>query len=212
MANSAFAGFNGVHPVKFASQLFNRVNMKKTQIEKIAILPLLLIFGLLLWRGYKYIRPQGKPKRSEQIVRESIVKSKKFKDASEEDKKKILAALEGKEIKEIPQKKKKEKKAKIRTKEKFDYPTIEYQPAKRDVFRSPLDIVGAEIPTTAREEAILPQMNLQGWTWGYEPRAIINNQVVQKGDRISGAEVLEIRKEGVILIYQGKVFTIRPKK
>ncbi|MCD6094131.1 MAG: general secretion pathway protein GspB [Candidatus Omnitrophica bacterium] len=96
---------------------------------------------------------------------------------------------------------------------KIDYPTVEYQPIKRDPFHSPLDILDKEVmPEPAETEITLPQMSLQGWTWGYEPRAIINNQVVKKGDKISGAEVLEIRKEGVILIYQGKVFTIRPKK
>ncbi len=95
---------------------------------------------------------------------------------------------------------------------KIDYPTVEYQPSKRDPFRSPLDILETETPPPSVEtEITLPQMSLQGFTWGYQPRAIINNQVVKKGDRISGAEVLEIRKEGVILIYQGKIFTIRPK-
>lgn len=96
---------------------------------------------------------------------------------------------------------------------KIDYPTVEYQPVKRDPFRSPLDVLDIEVvPETVETEIALPQMSLQGFTWGYQPRAIINNQVVQKGDRISGAEVLEIRKEGVILIYQGKIFTIRPKR
>ena len=99
------------------------------------------------------------------------------------------------------------------TEKKLDYPTVEYQPIKRDPFHSPLDILDKEVmPEPVETEITLPQMSLQGWTWGYEPRAIINNQVVQEGDKISGAEVLEIRKEGVILIYQGKVFTIRPKK
>lgn len=188
--------------------------MKKSQIEKIAILPLLLIFGLMLWRGYKYIKPTGEAKSSKQIVKESIVKSEKFKSASEEDKNKVLSALEGKKVAaKISKKKKEKKKIEKNIEEKFDYPAVEYQPIERDPFRSPLDIVGAEMPiTTTGTEINLPAMNLQGWTWGYQPRAIINNQVVKKGDKISGAEVLEIRKQGVVLIYQGKVFTVRPKK
>lgn len=171
--------------------------MKKSQLEKIAILPLLLVFGFMLWRGYKYIKPEGEVKSSKQIV----------------NKKKILVVSEDKKIKGVLPKKKEDKKAKIKTREKFDYLTIKYQPIERDPFRSPLDILKTEMSTTATETEIkLPTMNLQGWTWGYQPRAIINDQVVEKGDKVSGAEVLEIRKEGVILIYQGKVFTVRSKR
>lgn len=93
-----------------------------------------------------------------------------------------------------------------------DYPIVKYQPNKRDIFRSPFDALD-EMPAVAvKTEIVLPKMSLEGFTWGYEPRAIINTQVVKKGDKILGAEVLEIKKEGVILIYQGKVFTLRPAR
>ncbi len=111
-------------------------------------------------------------------------------------------------------KKGKNLKAKKAKKDKpVDYPTVEYQIVdKGDPFCSPLDILEMGLPSSNVGKVALPRMNLHGFTWGYEPRAIINDQVVRKGDSISGAEVLEIKKEGVILIYQGKVFTVKAKE
>ncbi|RKY39241.1 MAG: hypothetical protein DRP75_02680 [Candidatus Omnitrophota bacterium] len=91
------------------------------------------------------------------------------------------------------------------------YPQVNYQMSKRDLLRSPLDILEKKMPPPEQEKVVLPPMELQGYTWGYEARAIINNQVVKKGDRILGAKVLEIRKEGVVLLYKGKIFTLRTR-
>lgn len=62
------------------------------------------------------------------------------------------------------------------------------------------------------EEVIyLPPLYVQGMVWGVEPvKAIINNQVVGKGDVILEVQVLDIKKDGVYLLYKGEQFVIRP--
>lgn len=50
----------------------------------------------------------------------------------------------------------------------------------------------------------LPQLTIQGIIWGSTlPQAIVNNKVVKVGDILDGAEVTEINKEGVILLFAG---------
>lgn len=62
-----------------------------------------------------------------------------------------------------------------------------------------------------KEEVIsLPALHVQGMVWGADPvKAIINNQVVGKGDIILEAEILDIKKDGVYLLYKGKEFVVR---
>jgi len=52
----------------------------------------------------------------------------------------------------------------------------------------------------------LPVLIVQGLIWGGDfPQAIINNKVLKKGDSIEEAEVVAIEKEGVTLLYAGKM-------
>lgn len=50
-----------------------------------------------------------------------------------------------------------------------------------------------------------PELNLQGIVWDeIQPNAVINGEVVAKGDKISGYIVQEVRKDRVVLIKNGK--------
>ncbi|MBI4707884.1 MAG: hypothetical protein HY761_08175 [Candidatus Omnitrophica bacterium] len=54
-------------------------------------------------------------------------------------------------------------------------------------------------------EIPLPKLTLQGIIWGGEfPQAIINNNVVKVGDMVEGVKVLNIDKNGVTLVFEGK--------
>lgn len=57
------------------------------------------------------------------------------------------------------------------------------------------------------EKVSFPSLNLNGLVWGgSKPQAIINNTVVGKGDKIQGVEVVDIKKDGIVLIYNGEEF------
>jgi type II secretory pathway component PulC len=63
--------------------------------------------------------------------------------------------------------------------------------------------------TPKEEEITLPSLVVSGLIWGGNiPQAIINGKILKEGDTVEGAEILEIKKEGVIIIYKGKEFTI----
>jgi hypothetical protein len=50
---------------------------------------------------------------------------------------------------------------------------------------------------------------VQGVIWGgIMPQAIINNKIVNIGDVIEGAEVIEISKKGVTLLYKKRKYTL----
>jgi hypothetical protein len=56
----------------------------------------------------------------------------------------------------------------------------------------------------------LPSMNIQGLIWGGKfPQAIINGKVVKIGEVIEGAQIIEINKEGVVLSYDNRNYTLR---
>ncbi len=87
----------------------------------------------------------------------------------------------------------------------------------RDPFKSPFEmqaipvVVEAEL-TAPTAEYGLSHLNVQGMVWGSKmPQAIINNQIVRIGEVIDGAEVLEIRREGVYVLYEGRQYIVRPK-
>ena len=86
----------------------------------------------------------------------------------------------------------------------------------RDPFKSPFEMQGIPVvedrPVVPEIEYGLSHINVQGMVWGSKmPQAIINNQVVRVGEIIDGAEVLEIRQEGVYILYEGKQYIVRPK-
>lgn len=86
----------------------------------------------------------------------------------------------------------------------------------RDPFKSPFEMQGIPVvaeaePTAPTVEYGLSHLNVQGMVWGSKmPQAIINNQIVRIGEIIDGAEILEIRREGVYVLYEGKQYIVRP--
>lgn len=86
--------------------------------------------------------------------------------------------------------------------------------ALRDPFQNPF-----EIYTFVEEEQIEPSvvgstlghLRVQGIVWGTDmPQAIVNNTVVKVGEVIGGAEIVDIRKEGVYVLYKGGQYILRP--
>jgi len=67
--------------------------------------------------------------------------------------------------------------------------------------------------TKVEEVVRLPSLQIQGIIWGGgNPQAIIDEQVVAKGDMIAGGvEILDISKSGIKVIYRGKIFMLLPK-
>lgn len=56
-----------------------------------------------------------------------------------------------------------------------------------------------------------PNVIVQGMVWDSEkPQAIINNKVLRVGDSIDGAEVTDIKKEGVSLKHGGIIYIFKP--
>jgi hypothetical protein len=85
----------------------------------------------------------------------------------------------------------------------------------RDPFQNPFEmhLITKEQPERPVESIgyDLPHLSVQGIVWGTQmPQAIINNTIVKIGESIAEAEVLDIRKEGVYLLYQGKQYILRP--
>ncbi len=65
------------------------------------------------------------------------------------------------------------------------------------------------IPVEEVKDIPLPPLVIQGLLWGGEfPQAIINNKVVKIGDTIEEARIVEINKNGVILLFAGRKFPL----
>ena len=63
------------------------------------------------------------------------------------------------------------------------------------------DVKGVEIKP--------PNLVIYGLVWNTDlPQAIVNNQVVNIGDKVSGSEITDISAEGVEVLHQGKRFKI----
>lgn len=57
--------------------------------------------------------------------------------------------------------------------------------------------------------ATLPDLKLSGIIWNSDrPQAIVNGQVMDVGDIIGGAQIQEINKTGLSVLFQQKTFTI----
>jgi len=66
-------------------------------------------------------------------------------------------------------------------------------------------------PDEKKQEIVIPPLSVTGLVWNSDrPQAIVNGQVVNIGDFISGTEILDITKNGVNIIYQEKTATIKP--
>jgi hypothetical protein len=68
---------------------------------------------------------------------------------------------------------------------------------------------GAESGVPAAEKKALPQLTVQGVIWGGNlPQAIINNKVLKVGDTIEGAQVKNIGKEGITVLFEGSEYNL----
>jgi hypothetical protein len=55
----------------------------------------------------------------------------------------------------------------------------------------------------------LPSLTVQGIVWGGAfPQAIINSKVVKIGDTIEEARIIEISKDGIIVVYGNKKYNL----
>ena len=89
-----------------------------------------------------------------------------------------------------------------------------------DSYRDPLmpqiekEITKAQEVTIegAPVEEVKLELNVQGMVWNSDkPEAIIEGQVFQLGDEIREAKIIEITKDGVKLLYKGKIITAKPR-
>ncbi|MFA5118061.1 MAG: hypothetical protein WC695_04305 [Candidatus Omnitrophota bacterium] len=56
---------------------------------------------------------------------------------------------------------------------------------------------------------IISELSVQGVIWGGSlKQAIVNDKVVQQGDMINNARILEITKEGIVILYMNRQFTL----
>lgn len=88
-------------------------------------------------------------------------------------------------------------------------PIVEYTSGTlRDPFQgvNTRPISSGQAQVQAKE---LPPMTIQGIMWGGKfNQAIINSKVVKAGDTIEGAQVISIEKNKIILIFEGRKFTL----
>lgn len=97
-------------------------------------------------------------------------------------------------------------------KEEIDYTAQDL----RDPFSSviPEIFVEPEVKEDLLEEIIetpvsLPGLDIQAVVWGsLIPQAIINGEILRVGDTIEGAKITNITKEGIDIIYKGRIFNL----
>ena len=100
--------------------------------------------------------------------------------------------------------------------EGFKRPHIEYNASNlRDPFE---DLLARKREEEARKKEAEPTIEInvppppltvQGLVWGgTTPQAIINNKVVKKGDVIEEAEIVDIGKDGVNVLYKNHLFRL----
>jgi hypothetical protein len=91
-------------------------------------------------------------------------------------------------------------------------PKVEYKaPGSRDPFE-PL-VVEEKVTSVVAPEPPkeLPNFTVQGLVWGgVFPQAIINDQVVKKGDVLGDVKIVEIGKEGVTVLFGNKEYVLSP--
>lgn len=62
------------------------------------------------------------------------------------------------------------------------------------------------------KKVVLPKLELQGIIWDEKiPKVIINGTMFKKGDKIKGAQIVEIRETSVKVTYQNEIFTLKLK-
>lgn len=81
----------------------------------------------------------------------------------------------------------------------YESPFKSWLPKKEEVY--------VITPMAQSQEVSLPKLTIEGIIWGGEfPQAIINGTVLEVGDRIEDADILEIEKGSIKLLYQGSIF------
>ena len=79
----------------------------------------------------------------------------------------------------------------------------------RDPTASPLAVTVQ--PAQEEGPVRLPPLGVQGIILGErEPRAIVNQRIVRKGDLVEGVEILEITQKGVRIFFKGKSGFLKP--
>jgi hypothetical protein len=91
-------------------------------------------------------------------------------------------------------------------------PKVEYKAqGSRDPFRPLVTEKKISAAAAPEPDKMLPNFTVQGVVWGgVFPQAIINNQVVKKGDMLGEAKVIEIGKEGVTVLFANQEYTLSP--
>jgi len=96
---------------------------------------------------------------------------------------------------------------------KVEYVGADY----RDPLEIPHELRKPVIPSTGgvpgeEGEVKLPTLKVEGMAWETKrPQAIIDGEVYDKGDTVKEAEILDISKDGVTLLYKNRKFIVRPK-
>lgn len=66
-------------------------------------------------------------------------------------------------------------------------------------------------PEIAVPEIPLPTFQVNGLVWDTErPQAILDSQVINVGDTLKGCTVINIDKNGILLNFQDRTFTVQP--
>ncbi|MFA6217210.1 MAG: hypothetical protein WDL87_06140 [Candidatus Omnitrophota bacterium] len=95
-------------------------------------------------------------------------------------------------------------------------PAVEYDvDVGRDPFKNLLIPDSAEITsktplkTDSSTTKTLPALTIQGIIWGGSlKQAIVNDKVVKEGDMIASARIIEISKNGIVVLYMNKQYIV----
>ncbi len=86
----------------------------------------------------------------------------------------------------------------------------------RDPFSSVIPEIAVESPIEERPVEKIPEipvfppeLNVQAVVWGSPvPQAVINGEILRIGDTIDGAKITNITREGIDIIYKGRIFNL----
>ena len=80
-------------------------------------------------------------------------------------------------------------------------PSYTMPPAMLPVSQTPTVVVTENV-----SQRSLPALRVQGIIWGGDrPQAIINDRIVELGDDVEGATIKSIQKDGVNVLFDGKI-------
>ena len=86
---------------------------------------------------------------------------------------------------------------------------IPVEPPKKNVDAPPQVLLRPpSVPPVAPKKP--PALHIQGIIWGGgQPQAVMNNAVVQAGDEVSGVKIDSIRKDEVVVLFEGEKIHVR---